>query len=59
MEDAFSYDLGMVYPELYWTDWLHLSAQGYVKWAETMNPLFNQILHAPFHAKAGKKSGGW
>jgi len=52
MEAQFSTGLGVVIPELYWADQLHLSSRGYEVWAETMNPLFNQILGSPFLAKA-------
>lgn len=45
MNDAFSHNLGMVYPELYWDDYLHINSAGYVRWAETMNPLFFAILN--------------
>jgi lysophospholipase L1-like esterase len=54
MEAQFSTGLGQVIPELYWDDQLHLSKQGYVVWAQTMNPLFDSILNAPFAGKAGK-----
>jgi lysophospholipase L1-like esterase len=53
MEAQFSTGLGQVVPQLYWDDQLHLSSAGYVKWAETMNPVFDEILHSPRPAKAG------
>ena len=54
MESTFSTGLGVVVPELYWADQLHLSAAGYVAWAQAMNPTFDSILNSPFAGKAGK-----
>jgi lysophospholipase L1-like esterase len=55
MDEQFSNGLGVVKPELFWDDQLHLSPQGYVIWAQTMNPLFDRVLNTPFDAKAGNK----
>ncbi|ODN03075.1 Platelet-activating factor acetylhydrolase IB subunit gamma [Orchesella cincta] len=51
MEEQFSTGLGQVRQELFWDDKLHLSAQGYVAWAQTMESVFNNVLNAPFPAK--------
>lgn len=53
MEGTFSTELGVVVPE-YFTDGLHLTAEGYRVWASTMNPLLFEILQSPFTGKAGK-----
>ncbi|CAL8088112.1 unnamed protein product [Orchesella dallaii] len=51
MEEQFSTGLGQVRQELFWDDRLHLSTQGYVVWAQTMDSLFTSVLNAPFAAK--------
>jgi len=52
MEAQFSTGVGQVVPNLYWDDQLHLSKEGYVMWAQTMESIFNQVLEQPFAAKA-------
>jgi lysophospholipase L1-like esterase len=44
MSDAFQTAPGKVRPELYTGDQLHLSAAGYARWAELMQPLFDQLM---------------
>lgn len=53
MEEQFSTGLGQVVPELFWDDQLHLSSAGYAMWAQTMNPIFDQILGSSYSSKAG------
>lgn len=53
MSSKFENGLGVVKPELY-TDGLHLSAAGYVEWARTMAPQFNQIYAPSYRGKVGK-----
>jgi len=54
MDEQFSNGLGIVKPELFWDDQLHLSPMGYVVWGQVMAPLFDMVLNSPFDAKAGK-----
>jgi beta-glucosidase len=44
MRNTFYLGNGQFATELYTSDLLHLSAQGYVKWAEVMDPIFRQML---------------
>ncbi|MDQ3815271.1 MAG: GDSL-type esterase/lipase family protein, partial [Armatimonadota bacterium] len=44
MSDKFQTELGKVKPELYSGDQLHLAKQGYEVWAQTMKPLFDEML---------------
>ena len=44
MSEQFQTELGKVRPELYVPDQLHLATKGYQVWAETMAPLFEQML---------------
>lgn len=53
MEPQFSTGLGNVRPELYGSDQLHLTREGYAVWAREMGPLFNEVLVAPRPAKIG------
>lgn len=44
MKDHFYKGNGEFYTELFTSDLLHLSAAGYKKWAEVMDPLFREML---------------
>ncbi len=56
MTSAFQTEFGKVKPELYQSDQLHLSAKGYEVWAETMEPMFSQMLGAQGGQAAPVKS---
>jgi len=44
MRDTFYFGNGVFASDLYTDDLLHLSAAGYVKWQEVMDPIFRQML---------------
>lgn len=46
MRDAFYLGNGEFNTTLYTADLLHLSAEGYVKWHEVMNPLFTEMYNS-------------
>ncbi len=44
MSDKFQTEVGKVKPELFGGDQLHINTAGYQMWADTMQPLFEQML---------------
>jgi lysophospholipase L1-like esterase len=43
MRDQFQVEIGQVIPDLF-TDGLHLSNAGYQMWADTMDPIFQELM---------------
>jgi len=46
MESSFATGLGQIIPGLF-TDGIHLTPEGYMAWANRMNPLFFELLDSP------------